>query len=92
MKNYVSPQGVETPIIICSRTARTWLHKLRYVYKNVCKDGFVDGHEKSDVVEDYANFLKKMEELKPYMVEFFEDGAMKPKVYPSYCAVGGENR
>ena len=92
LKNYVSPQGVETPIIIRSRTARTWLRKLGYVYKDVCKDVFVDRHEQSDVVEDCANFLKKMEELKPYMVKFFEDSAMKPKVYPSDCAVGGENR
>ncbi len=92
LKNYVSPQGVETLIIICLRTAQSWLCKLGYVYKDVCKDVFVDGHEQSDVVEDRANFLKKMEELKPYMFEFFEDGAMKPKVYPSNCVVGGKNR
>ena len=92
MKNYVNPQGVETPIVIRSRTARTWLRKLGYVYKDVRKDVFVDGHERSDVVEDRANFLNQMEELKPYMVEFYDDGAMKPKVYPSDCAVGGENR
>ena len=61
LKNYVSPQGVETPIIIRSRTAQTWLRKLGYVYKDVRKDVFVDGHERSDVVEDRANFLKKME-------------------------------
>lgn len=56
------------------------------------KDVFIDGHERSDVVEDRNNFLKKMEELKPYMVEFEEDGAMKAKTYPSDCAVGGSNR
>ena len=33
-----------------------------------------------------------MEELKPYMVEFDENGAIKPKVYPSDCAVGGKNQ
>ena len=59
--------------------------------KDVRKDVFVDGHERSDVVEDRTHFLKKMEELKPYMVEFNEDGTMKPKVYPSDCAVEGEN-
>ena len=52
----------------------------------------MDGHERSDVVEDCANFLKTIEELKPYMVEFYENGTMKPKVYPSDCAVGGEDR
>ena len=33
-----------------------------------------------------------MEDLKPYMVEFEEDGKMKPKIYPSDCAVGGNDR
>lgn len=62
------------------------------MYKNVRKDVFVDRHERSNVVEDRTNFLRKMEELKPYMVEFNEDGTMKPKVYPLDCAVEGENR
>lgn len=52
---------------------------------------FLDGHERFDVVEDRANVLKKMEDIKPYIVEFFKNGAMKLKVYPSDCAVGGEN-
>ncbi len=91
LKSYVNPQGIETPITIRSRTARTWLRKLGYVYKNVRKDVFVGGHERSNVVEDRTNFLRKMEELKPYMVEFNEDGTMRPKVYPPDCAVEGEN-
>lgn len=49
---------------------------------------FIDGQERPDVVEDRRVILKKMEELKPYMVEFDENGAVKPKVYPSDCAVG----
>ncbi len=55
-------------------------------------DVFVDAHERSDIVEDRKNFLTKMEELKPYMVEFKEDCIMKPKVYPSDCTVGGDER
>ncbi len=31
-----------------------------------------------------------MEELKPYMIEFDEDGTMKAKDYPSNCVIGGE--
>ena len=85
-------RGVETPIIICSRTARRWLGKLGYEYKNVCKDIFVDGHKRADIVEDCKNFLKKIEEWKLYMVEFYENGAMKPKTYPPDCVIGGENR
>ena len=56
------------------------------------KNVIVDGHEQSDIVEDCINFLRRMKELKPYMVEFDENGAIKPKVYPSDCTVGGENR
>ena len=52
---------------------------------------FIDGHEWSDIIEDCKNFLKKIEKLKPYMVEFEEDGAMKAKTYPSDYAVRGPN-
>ena len=55
------------------------------------KDVFVDGHERSDVMEDCKNFLQKMEELKPYIVEFEENGAIKPKIYLSNCAVRGNH-
>ena len=43
-------------------------------------------------MEDCINFLRKMEKLKPYMVEFDENGAIKPKIYLSDCAVKEENR
>lgn len=41
----------------------------------------MDKHEKFDIEEDWNNFLWKIEEFKSYMVEFFEDNAIKPKVY-----------
>lgn len=91
LKNYVDPERVETPIVIRLRTARRWLCKLGYEYKDVHKDVFIDGHERLDVVEDRKVFLNKIEELKPYIIEFDEDGAMKPKVYPSDCAVEGND-
>ena len=78
--------------MICSCTARRWLYKLGYEYKDVRKDIFVNRHERSDVVEDCKNFLLKMEELKPYVVEFKEDGTIKPKAYPFHCTVGGDER
>lgn len=56
------------------------------------KDVFIDGHERSDVLEDCKNFLRRIEELKSYMVEFEKDGAIKEKVYPSDCAVEGEKQ
>ena len=88
----MSPKGEKIPIVIRLRIARNWLCKLGYEYKDVRKDVFVDGHEQSDIVEDQINFLQKMEELKPYIVEFKENGAIKPKIYPADCAVGGNNR
>lgn len=71
---------------------RNWLHRLGFEYKDVKKDVFVDGHERPDVVEDRKKFLHKTEELKPYLVEFNEDGTMKEKIYPADCAVGGSDR
>ena len=56
------------------------------------KDVFINGHERSDVVEDCKRFLNKMEDLKPYLVEFNEDDTMKDKTYPPDCAIEGEDR
>ena len=92
MKTYVSPKGIETSIVICLRTARKWLGKLGYEYKDVRKDVFVDRHKRADIVKDYKDFLKRLDKLKPYMVEFEEDGTMKPKIYPFDCAVRGDKR
>ena len=58
----------------------------------MCKNVFVDRHEQSDVVKDWKNFLQKIEELKPYIVEFEENNAIKPKVYLANYAVRGNNR
>ena len=92
MKEYVNPEEIETPIVICLRTAHIWLRKLGFLYKDVRKDVFVDGHEQPDVVEEQNLFSTQMEESKPYMVEFNEDGAMKAKEYPVDYVVGGDKR
>ncbi len=47
---------------------------------------FIDRYEQPDIVEDGNNFLKLMDELKPYTVEFEKDGTMKPKKYLLDCA------
>ena len=60
------------------------------MYKNV-KDIFLDKHKQSDIVEDCVNFLKKMEEYKSYIVEFFEDDAMKPKIYLFNYTISDKN-
>ena len=92
MRDYVNPEGIQTPIEIKSQTARKWLHKLVLECKDIKKDVFVDEHERPDVVEDRQNFLRIMKDLEPYLVEFEEDGSMKTKNYPNDCAVGGNIR
>lgn len=92
LKEYVNPEGVDTPIVVRSRTAQTWLYKLGFEYKEVKKDVFINEHERSDVVKDRNNFLEMMKDLKPFMVEFESDGSMKPKEYLPNCAVGGDER
>ena len=74
--------------MICSRIVQIWLHKLGFEYKKVHKDVFIDGHKQPDVVEDQNRFLTKMKKLKPYIIEFNEDGAIKAKDYPVNYAVG----
>ena len=91
LKDYINSEGKKSPIEIKSRTVRKWLQHLGFEYKDVKKDVFVDGHEWSDVVEDRKRFLNKIKDLKPYLVEFNEDGTMKDKMYPPDCVVGGED-
>lgn len=55
------------------------------------KDKFVDDYKQSDVIKDHINFLRKMEKLKFYMIEFNKNSIVKSKVYPSDFAVGREN-
>lgn len=92
LKTYISPERKEIPILIWLHTACNWLRKLGYEYKNIRKDIFVDGHKRLDIMENWKNFLQKMEELKPYIVEFDKNCAMKPKIYPVDCAVGEINQ
>lgn len=65
---------------------------MRYEYKNVRKDVFVDKYEQFDIMKDYKNFFIKMEELKLYMVKFEEDGIMNPKLCLSNCVIKGNER
>lgn len=49
---------------------------------------FIDKNEYSNVIEDQNNFLIKIEDFKPYMVEFKKDGKIKPKIYPFDYVIG----
>ena len=74
---------------IRSRTARKWLNRLGYKWKEVQKRVFFDGHERKDVIEYRETFLNEMKSLLLYFVEFLEDGTMVSKEYLSDCEVGG---
>ena len=52
----------------------------------------MDGHERVDVVAYRVEFLKRMKELEPYLVEFDSCGQILAKTYPSDCQVGGSQR
>lgn len=52
---------------------------------------FINGHERLDIVKDYKAFLKKMKELKLYIIEFNENDAMKPKIYLLNCTIRVNN-
>ena len=41
------------------------------------KDMFIDSYEQLDIVKGCDNFLKKIKELKPYMVKFEKNGVIK---------------
>lgn len=55
------------------------------------KDIFIDEYEQSDVVKDRKNFLQKIKELRPYIVEFKENNTMKLIVYLLESAVERNN-
>jgi hypothetical protein len=61
---------------IRARTARRWLKKMGFTYKDAKKDVYFDGHEREDVVK-YRNevFLKIWQESSRRFVIFKEDGS-----------------
>ena len=48
------------PQKISCETARKWLHELGFSVIDAKKGTYMDGHERSDVVEYRAQFLRKM--------------------------------
>ena len=91
-ENSVESDNRSEKTVIKPCTARIWLNKLGYQYTNIKKGVFLDGHERPNVVEYQAQFLKELEALDPYLVEFCNDSSMEEKVYPSDCAVSGPNK
>ena len=77
---------------IRSRTARKWLKKLGYSWREVKKGVFFDGHERKDVVADRIKFVEQTKKDEPYLVEFDSFGNILDKSYPQDCEVGGSQR
>lgn len=55
------------------------------------KDVFIDRYKWSNRVEDCNKFLTRIEDFKPYIVEFEENGAMKFNIYLSDFKIRVEN-
>lgn len=43
------------------------------------------------MLKNWNNFSIRIEDLKPYMVEFEEDGIIKPNINLFDCVIGGNN-
>ena len=92
LKAYINPEGTKNLVTICSRIAKKWLNKLKYRYQHIEKNVFVDSHEQSNVVENRKKFVKTIEKMEFYLVEFDTEGKMFSKAYPSDCTVEREIR
>ena len=77
---------------IRSRTARRWLKKLGYSWREVKKGFFFDDHERKDVVADRIKFVEQMKKDEPYLAEFDSSGTILDKSSPEDCEVGGSQR
>ena len=80
-------KGEKSLIEIKLCTARNWLHRLGFKYKNVKKPIFINEYKQLDMVKDCKRFLKIRKELKLYIIEFNKDSIMKNKKYPFDCVI-----
>lgn len=92
LRTYVNPEEIETSITICSRITQKWLDKLRYEYNHLCKNIFINGYKQANIIEDYKNFFKRLEELKFYIIGFEKNSIKKPKIYFANCAIREDER
>lgn len=87
LKNYVNSEKIEISIEIQLWIAQNWLYKLGFEYKHIYKNIFINGYEYLNVVKNRNNFLIKIEDLKPYIVEFEENDKIKSKIYLLSCII-----
>ena len=65
-------KGHPPKVSLQARTAREWLNKMGYRWKNIKKGVYIDGHEREDVVEYRGKFLDKWYGMQPYVREWEE--------------------
>jgi len=56
------------------RTARRWLHKLNWRYRQKKKGMYIDGHEREDVMEYRRGFVERWKEYEKRFVIYDNDG------------------
>lgn len=69
----MNSEDIYNPIEIRLRTACNLLYNLGLKYHDVKKDVFINRYEKSNIVQDYKNFLKIIKEQELYFDKFNED-------------------
>jgi hypothetical protein len=75
--------GMESPILISSRTAQRWLNVLGLRFGKFEKGLYNDGHERSDVVRYRNGFLQRMASYEKRMVQYvgdFMETAIQPEI------------
>ena len=84
---YGENDNTQSGTTISTRTAARWLAKLGWEYDRD-KKGYVDGHEREDVVAYRNNvFLPKMTAFEPELSEFNESGAISKPTNPKFILV-----
>lgn len=60
------------------------------MYKNIKENIFVDRYKKSNIVKNGTSFLKEIKEFKSYIIEFYNNRIIKPKINFSNYIMGSE--
>ena len=98
MNNDLLPNSVLEPGYprrVSVETARKWLHELGFDILQLSKGVFIDGHERSDVVESRVKFLRTMTEygfLRPDNAPTEEAAKALPAYVPHMSKEEGEKR
>ena len=80
------PKGTTT------RSIRRWLRRNVYNYTDVRQGIYINGHERKEVLTYVEEFVRALEDLWPFAVEFEDHGSMREKEYPPGCTVGGDRK